>query len=911
MRPLLPLLPKPSRYAGIEDNACRKDPAAVRLRVALAFPDTYDVGMSYLGQKILYGIVNERPEWWAERVMAPEREAGDILRAHDAPLTTLESDTPLREMQCLCFSITHELCYTNVLYMLDLAGIPLRTADRPQDLRACPLVIAGGGALLSAEPLTPFVDMMVLGDGEESLPDVLHLLESALDAGWTRERLLDAARRIPGVYVPSLFVQDSAPDGSPVFPLRPLREDCTRPARRIVADLNDAVYPARQVVPVGAVHNRLSLEIARGCTRGCRFCHAGMVYRPARERSLENISSLLDSCLKETGFDEISFLSLSTGDFSALKTLSLGVLDRCAREQISLSLPSLRVGSIDDEILERMADVRRTGCTLAPEAGSQRLRDVINKGVTEEGLLLHAQKLLEHGWRLVKLYFMIGLPTETDEDLRAIADICRKVRDAAGRGGPRLQVTAALSPFVPKPFTPFQWAAQIDREEIQRRVDVVRQCFKGQKFLKLRWHEPAMSHLEGILSRADRRMADVVEKAYRKGAVFTSWMEHFRLEPWLEALAECGLDAREFTGPREPGMPLPWSHLEAGVSEEFLLRERRRALAGKVTEDCRYHACRQCGACDTKAGPSRMPHASRPGQEDATRQHRNRLVFPRRDQQAHAPARDAEGRLACRPQPNRPPRVTADLTVKAVQYRIWHTKTGGSAYLSQLELQATLERALRRADMPLAFSQGFHPMPLLSFGRALPVGVESLAEWFALTLHRHMGPEETAAGLAPFLPRGMSVLRVEPVDRTRRTEQAEAEVFALRMASAEEQRAAVRCFEDFARQHAHVFTRETKKGPRTADIRPVLRQWAAAPDGGETGESGPAVTFVADWSTLYLSPLVFCLAVLTPMGAPDALRPHMRLCKTAQLFPGGRIRPHSSATAEGAIPVDGSLLDLP
>ena len=303
MRPLLPLLPKPSRYAGIEDNACRKNPEDVRLRVALAFPDTYDVGMSYLGQKILYNIVNSEPRWWAERVMAPEKEAAEILRAHNTPLATLESDTPLGNMHCLSFSITHELCYTNVLYMLDLAGIPLRTADRPKSLTQCPLVIAGGGALLSAEPLTPFVDIMVLGDGEESLPDVLRMLEKALDQGWTRDEMLLQSRTIPGVYVPSLFQQEFDAAGAPIFPLKPLRDDYQRPTRRIVADLNNAAYPTRQVVPVGAVHNRLSLEIARGCTRGCRFCHAGMVYRPVRERSLDNINELLTKCLNETGFD--------------------------------------------------------------------------------------------------------------------------------------------------------------------------------------------------------------------------------------------------------------------------------------------------------------------------------------------------------------------------------------------------------------------------------------------------------------------------------------------------------------------------------------------------------------------------------------------------------------------------------
>lgn len=896
MRSLLPLLPRPSRYAGIEDGACRKDPAAVRLRLALAFPDTYEVGMSYLGQKILYGIANAEPAWWAERVMAPDAEAAAVLRAHNSPLCTLESDTPLADLHCVSFSITHELCYTNVLYMLDLAGIPLRTTDRSPDLRACPLVIAGGGALLSAEPLAPFMDLMVLGDGEESLPDVLRLLEKGLEKGWTRERLLHEARLTPGVYVPSLF---EPKPGDPGHALRALLADHARPTRRIVADLNKAAYPTRQVVPVGAVHNRLSLEIARGCTRGCRFCHAGMVYRPVRERSLENITYLLQDCLHETGFDEISFLSLSTGDFSALKTLCHSVLDRCAREQISLSLPSLRVGSIDDEIIERMAELRRTGCTLAPEAGSQRLRDVINKGVSEEALLLHAQKLLEHGWRQVKLYFMIGLPTENDEDLAAIAELCRKVRDAAGRGGPRLQVTAALSPFVPKPFTPFQWEAQIDQAEIRRRVNLVRELFKGRKCLKLRWHEPAMSHLEGILSRADRRMAEVVEKAYRKGAIFCSWMENFDLAPWLSALEECGIQPEDCIGPREVGARLPWSHLEAGVSEDFLLRERARALQGKITEDCRYGACRHCGACDTKAGPSLLAgnKAGSVRESDASvtaeaPEYRHRLIFPQRDQNAHAARRDAQGRLLCRVQTNRPPQIAPALAVKAAQYRIWHGKMGGSAYLSQLELQAVLERALRRAALPLAFSQGFHPLPLLSFGRALPVGVESRAEWFAVTLHKAVDPREVAARLAPLLPPGMTIARVEIADKSRRTEQAQAEAFSLSLPTESENRAAACCFEKFFALSGRLHSRETKNGPRTMDIRPLLRSWALSRELGDK-ENGAvsAVTFVADWRTGYLSPLLLSTAILEPLGGGSDLRFRLRLLKTAQIFADAQIYP--------------------
>ena len=487
---------------------------------------------------------------------------------------------------------------------------------------------------------------------------------------------------------------------------------------------------------------------------------------------------------------------------------------------------------------------------------------------------------------------MIGLPTETDEDLAAIADLCRKVRDAAGRGGPRLQVTAALSPFVPKPFTPFQWEAQISREEISRRVHLVRELFKGQKCLKLRWHEPDMSHLEGVLSRADRRMADVVEKAYHKGAIFCSWMEGFDLAPWLEALDECGINAEACIGAREAGGPLPWSHLEAGVSEEFLLRERERALAEKITQDCRYGACRQCGACDTKAGPSRLPHATVAAEPDAAL-HRNRLIFSQRDQNAHEARRDAEGRLICRPQSSRPPQIAAELTLKAAQYRIWHSKMGGSAYLSQLELQAVLERALRRAGLPLSFSQGFHPLPLLSFGRALPVGVESRAEWFALTLHQALAPEEVAARLNPLLPPGMSVLRVDAVDKSRRTEQAEAEAFSLVLPTVEENAAAVRCFTDFAALASFPHTRQTKNGPRSADLRPLLRQWEAGSAGlaDARAEAPAAVTFVADWHTLYLSPLLFCLAVLAPLGPESHLRSRLRLLKTAQIFASAQTYP--------------------
>ena len=859
MRTLLPLLSKPSRYTGIEEGAVRKDPAAVSLRIALAFPDTYDVGMSYLGQKILYEIVNSRPDWWAERAVAPEREDGETLRAHGRPLGTLESGTSLRDMHCIGFSITHELCYTNVLYMLDLAGIPLRAADRGDSLTDMPLITCGGGALLSAEPLTPFVDLMILGDGEETLVDMLELLQRGRALGWTRSAFLHEARHIPGVYVPAFFTDNNDGILTPRFPGEP------RPTRRIVADLDKAPYPAQQVVPIGAVHNRLALEIARGCTRGCRFCHAGMVYRPVRERSLPTLESLLDRCLAQTGYDDVSFLSLSTGDFSALKTLCNATFEKCSREQVAVSLPSLRVGSIDDSIIERMAGIRRTGATLAPEAGSQRLRDVINKGVTEEALILHVQKLLEHGWQQVKLYFMIGLPTETDEDLEAILDICRKVRDAAGRGGPRLQVTAVLSPFVPMPFTPFQWYAQIPLEEIQRRIHYVRNAFKGQKCLKMRWHEPAMSHLEGIFSRGDRKLADVVEKAYRKGAIFSSWVDGFSLEPWQEAMRECGLNAADYIGARPLDGPLAWDHLEAGIDPDFLRREWARALEGKITEDCRYGACRQCGACDRKGGISRLPHLPKDGDAPL----HNILNLAERDQQAHTPRRDEEGRLVCRPHSAKPPQIDAALTVKAVQYRITHTKTGGSAYFSQLELQAVLERAMRRAALPLTFSQGFHPLPLVSFGRALPVGVCSQAEWFAITLREPLTAEEVCRRLEPHLPQGMHIAGVTRVEKSTRTLQSSREAFVLTFPNGAPA-GVLEQWQAFAAAPSFIWTRMTKKGERSTDLRQLVRDITI---------QEARITFAADWTELYLSPLSICLAV----SGEDTL-PHLHLEKIAQFF---------------------------
>ncbi len=796
MKELLPYLPKPSHYLGNEINSVHKSMDAVSVRIGLAFPDMYEVGMSYLGQKILYKQLNDQPDFSAERIFAPSIEAAQIIRKHGETLCTLESDTPLKDLDILAFSLTHELCYTNILYMLDLAQIPFYARNRKGQW---PLVIAGGGAVFNAEPVADFFDLMVLGDGENALIYIAEAVRHAKTSGQSKDDLLFRLKGLPGIYIPSYFI----PEGQ--GGLKAEYEDYKKAFKAVVHDLNDVNFPTDQVLPHGKIiHDRFSVEIARGCTRGCRFCQAGSIYRPVRERRVSRVVDIINQGLKETGIEELSFLSLSTGDFSALEALFQQSFTRCQSEQVAISLPSLRVGSVNENLMELIARIRHTHATLAPEAGTQRLRDVINKGISEDELLDHTEKLFRLGWSGVKLYFMIGLPTETMEDMDGIKDLCLKVLETGKRAGKRLQVTASISPFVPKSHTPFQWERQAGIEEVREKIGYLIDLFRRHKKLNLKWHDPEMSLLEGIFSRGGRELSSVVEKAYHRNQIFTSWTDHFRLEPWMDILEESGLKANEYLRSRQDAEILPWDHLDCGVSKKYLLTERTRAFEEKITADCRYQTCRRCGICDKNGSASRLPDS------------KNRKI----DNILNQKHRDQDDTI-CQEELNQ-----SDLTSKSHHYRVWYEKKGLSIYLSQLELQSIFERAMRRSSWPLTFSKGFRPTPVISFGQALPVGVASMAEWFNVYVRESMTSDEMVKGMNRNLPSGLKIFKVENLSLGRKQVQASSEKFAIDFNVRQDELEKLKMiWEKFIASKEYIVEKQGKKRLAIKDLRPLIADY--------------------------------------------------------------------------------------
>ncbi len=599
---ILPRVQKPARYVGGEYNAVMKDKAQVELRFAFCFPDTYEIGMSNLGYRILYGALNEMPGVWCERAFAPWTDMEAEMRAAGLPLYALESGDPVGEFDIIGFSVGYEMAYTAMLNMLDLAGLPLRGEDRTA---LTPLVIAGGTAMYNAEPVADFIDMALIGEGEELLPEVVALCRRAKAEGWDKPRLLRAAAQIQGVYVPSLYDVDYKEDGT-VRAITARDGAPEKVVKRVVHHMDRAYYPAKTIVPsTEIVHDRVTLEVFRGCIRGCRFCQAGYVYRPVRCRSREQLAQYGQEAIADSGYQEMTLSSLSTSDYPELVGLCDDLEEMCRQKHVNLSLPSLRADNFSMELMGRLQRGRKAGLTFAPEAGTQRLRDAINKNLTEEDLTESLKTAFSGGWSAVKLYFMLGLPTETDEDVLGIAEMASHAvhtwREHASNKNRGLRITVSTSWFVPKPFTAFQWEAQISRSEYERRVKLLREAITA-KAVTYNWHDGDTSFLEAVLARGDRRLGRVLERAYRKGAKLDAWSDCFDLNRWLEAFAECGLDPAFYANrERTREEILPWSMISCYVSDDYLWRQRELAYQSVTTPDCRTQ-CSGCGANSVEGG---------------------------------------------------------------------------------------------------------------------------------------------------------------------------------------------------------------------------------------------------------------------------------------------------------------------
>lgn len=782
---------RPGRYLGREHNSYFPEWSDDAVKFALIFPDLYEIGMSHQGLQILYHILNRRPRMVAERCYCPDIDAEQLLRSNRTPLTSLETGRFLTDFDVIGFTLPYELCYTNILTVLELAGIPFRSADRDDSY---PLILGGGACSLNPEPVADFFDAILLGDGEEAIIEIGEIIRDHKNID--KKQLLQQLETIEGIYIPSHFkpVHMENDHQGRLREIVRLSGKGTV-SRRIVENLDSLDHLLTPLVPnAKIVHDRLGVEVARGCTRGCRFCQAGMTYRPVRERTPEQVKRLAIEGITNSGFEELALLSLSTGDYSCLDQSLPALMDKFGDSYVSVAMPSMRVGTLTSTIMEQVKRVRKTGFTLAPEAGSERLRQVINKGITEDDLIQTCDTAFSLGWRLIKCYFMIGLPTETATDINEIILLVRKILAGhnLGKSGTSRQVNVSVGTFVPKPHTPFQWEQQLSIENSRENFRTLRDGLP-RKGCNFKYHDPETSFLEGVFSRGDRRLSRLLETAWKNGARLDGWAEHFDLETWRNSGDQCGIDLDSYLRRRDINEILPWSHLDSAVSNDFLADELKKSKNLVYTPDCRYHACQKCGVCDFKRI---MP------------------IVHNRSQKPHPPT---------------PVKARTNGSETHFKYMVHYSRTGDICYLGHLEIMQVIFRALKRCELPTHYSRGFNPLPKISLGPALPVGTESMAEYFIMDLNSPLDSiGRTITRLNSSLPVGIKVTGIEL--HSGKTPQKTTVAYVIYLPGESKEFDLFRL--DSFMEADSFFVAKTRKGKtKKLDIRPMVNSCSFGDDG--------------------------------------------------------------------------------